>query len=494
VAWGGDARARYTPGQRFPASDGVIGWVVGQNTTVASPDVLEDARFDFPEPRRSQLAAGGNRAVLAVPLRAKGTLIGVLAVADLPGRAFDDTELGLLQTFADQAGLALENARLYQRAQQAYAELAEAQDRLVRGETLRAMGELASGVAHHLNNLLAVILGRIQLALTREPPPEIARHLTIAERAAQDGGEVIRRMRGFGGAPPEQDLDAIDLNGLAHDIIELTRPRWEDEAHVRGVTITTRLEPGVIPPVRGEIGPLREVLMNLVLNAVDAMPEGGRITLRTWADDGTVHCAVADTGVGMSPEVRQRALEPFFTTKGLKSTGLGLSVNYGILQRFGGELAIDSVEGRGTTITFTLPAANRAVVPATTPVTAPPRRLRVLVVDDEPEVRALLTEMLDAEGHDAVVVAGGAEGLNALAGDGAIDVVLTDLGMPGMTGWDVARAVKSRRPELPVVLITGWGEDPEGRPEDRRAADVIIAKPITPVSLRAALARAAAAG
>lgn len=494
VAWGGEARAHYTPGQRFPAVDGVIGWVAANNAPVANPDVLADPQFVFPEPRRSELAAGGNRAVLAVPLRAKGTLIGVLAVADKPGRTFSHAEIALLQAFADQAALALENARLYQRAQQAYAELAEAQDRLVRGETMRAMGELASGVAHHLNNLLAIILGRVQLSLAKTLTPDVARHLGIAERAILDGAEVIRRMRGFSLGQPEPDLAEVELNRLVEEIIELTRPRWEDEAHVHGVTIETRLESSAIPPVQGEVGPLREVLMNLVLNAVDAMPEGGRITLRTWADDAWVHCSVSDTGVGMTPEVRRRALEPFFTTKGVRSTGLGLSMNYGIVQRLGGELTIDSVEGRGTTITFTLPVAHRTAPPPATPPAAAPRALRVLVIDDEEEVRALLGEMLAADGHDVVEAASGVEGLGCLDGQRGIDVVLSDLGMPGMTGWEVARAVKARHPELPVVLVTGWGEDPVGRPEDRKAVDVIIAKPVTSVSLRAALARAAASG
>ena len=346
VAWGGDARARYAEGQRFPPGDGVIGWVITHKATAASADVLADARFFFPEPRRSELAAGGNNAVLAVPLRAKGSLIGVLAVADKPGRTFIEAEFLLLQAFADQAALALENARLYQRAQQAYSELAEAQERLVRGETLRAMGELASGVAHHLNNLLAVVLGRLQLALGKQPPPDVARHLGIAERATLDGAEVVRRMGGFDHDEQAQDLVAISLNALVEEIIELTRPRWEDEAHVRGVTIATTFDAGVVPPVRGEVAPLREVVMNLVINAVDAMPEGGHITVRTWAEDAWVHCAVADTGIGMSPEVCRRALEPFFTTKGLQSTGLGLSVSYGIIERMGGELSIDSAEGR----------------------------------------------------------------------------------------------------------------------------------------------------
>ena len=494
IAWGGDARTRYTRGQSFPAHDGVIGWVVANNAPVANPDVLNDPRFVFPEPRRTELAAGGNTAVLAVPLRAKGTTIGVLAVADKPGRRFSDDEVALLQAFGDQAALAFENARLYERAQQAYAELTDAQDRLVRGETLRAMGELASGAAHHLNNLLAVILGRIQLALGKEPPPDVARHLAMAERATLDGADVVRRMRGFGEAKPERDFILVDINRIAAEILELTRPRWGDEAHMRGISIEMRLEAGDIPSVNGETGPLREVLVNLVLNAIDAMPEGGCITIRTWRDDGWVNCSVSDTGVGMTPEVQRRALEPFFTTKGVRSTGLGLSVNYGILQRLGGELAVDSEEGRGTTVSFKLPVADRRAAVPTPQVATASRALRILVIDDEPEVRTMLAELLADQGHAVIEAASGVEGLQYVDSQRPIDVVLSDLGMPGMTGWEVARAVKGRRADLPVVLVTGWGENPERSPADRSIADLVIEKPVTSVSLRAALARVAAIG
>jgi CheY-like chemotaxis protein/anti-sigma regulatory factor (Ser/Thr protein kinase) len=250
-----------------------------------------------------------------------------------------------------------------------------------------------------------------------------------------------------------------------------------------------RLEAGDIPSVNGEPGPLREVLVNLVLNAIDALPEGGRITIRTWHDDGWVNCSVSDTGVGMSPEVQRRALEPFFTTKGVRSTGLGLSVNYGILQRLGGELAVDSEEGRGTTVSFKLPVADRRAAAPTPQVATASRALRILVIDDEPEVRTMLAELLADQGHAVIEAASGVEGLQYVDSQRPIDVVLSDLGMPGMTGWEVARAVKGRRADLPVVLVTGWGENPERSPADRSIADLVLEKPVTSVSLRAALAR-----
>jgi CheY-like chemotaxis protein/anti-sigma regulatory factor (Ser/Thr protein kinase) len=270
--------------------------------------------------------------------------------------------------------------------------------------------------------------------------------------------------------------------------VELTRPRWQDEAQVRGIHVEARLEAGAIPAVAGEVAALREVLMNLVLNAIDALPAGGTILVRTWAEADVVHCEVADDGVGMTADVQRRALEPFFTTKGFQSTGLGLSVNYGIVRRHGGDLTIDSAPGRGTRVRFTVPIARTPPPPGPVEAVLVTASLRILVVDDEREVRDVVAEILATQGHEVVQAAGGPEGLACLERDESFDLVLTDLGMPGMTGWEVARAVKARRPSVRVGLLTGWGEEPAAKPEDRAAADFVLAKPITVDGLRAAVA------
>ncbi|MBI4594041.1 MAG: response regulator, partial [Candidatus Rokubacteria bacterium] len=317
---------------------------------------------------------------------------------------------------------------------------------------------------------------------------EVTRNLEIAERGLLDAGEVVRRMSAFSRAQGMAEWLPVDLNELAREVIELTRPRWQAEAQIRGVTIDARLEPGRIPKAAGDAAALREVLMNLIFNAVDALPAGGSIVVRTWSDGEALFCAVADTGTGMAPAVRKRALEPFFTTKGLKATGLGLSVSYGIVRRHGGELTIDSAEGRGTTVTFRLlptgpvPAPS---APAAAPA-APAAKLRILLIDDDAEVRSVIAEMLAMEKHAVISAAGGLQGLAWLDGDEPVDLVLTDLGMPGMTGWDVARAVKARRPAVQVGIITGWGEEQRARFQAEGVADFIVQKPIT----RAGLVRA----
>jgi GAF domain-containing protein/anti-sigma regulatory factor (Ser/Thr protein kinase)/ActR/RegA family two-component response regulator len=474
----------------FPKGVGVVGLAVRAREPVVTADLLADPRVVLTPELRGRIEQAGYRAVLVVPLLVQDRVIGALAVGDQGGRRFDREQVQLAQSFADQAALALENARLYAEAKHAYEELLRAQSQLVRVETLRAVGELAAGASHHLNNLLAVVLGRLQLALKKFHDPDLLKHLIPAERAAQDGAEVVARLLRFSRGPTAPTLVGVDLNELAGEVIELTRSRWQGELVAKGIAVNVRLEPGSIPEVAADPPSLREVLVNLILNAADAMPSGGRITITTWAAEGSVYCRVSDTGIGMSLDVQRRAREPFYTTKGVKSTGLGLSVNYGILQRHGGDLTIESVEGRGTDITVRLPAGRGGSEPqiVTSSASAPPGR--ILLVDDESEVRAVITDMLVGDGHEVIAAANGADGLAQVLNDPSIDLVLTDLGMPGMSGWELAQAVKTSRPLLPVGIITGWGEAPETKPEERAWADFVLSKPITQDDLRSGIAHA----
>jgi CheY-like chemotaxis protein len=281
---------------------------------------------------------------------------------------------------------------------------------------------------------------------------------------------------------------AVDLNEVVREVVELTRPRWRDEAQMHAIDLDVALELGELPRTAGEAPALREVIMNLIFNAIDAMHESGRIRIGTWAADNWVYCAISDTGVGMTDEVRQHAFEPFFTTKGPQGTGLGLSVAHAIVQRHGGELSLRANEGRGTVVTIRLPQAAAATAPPP-PQTPPGPPLRVLVIDDETNVREALADTLADDGHSVIQAAGGKEGLARLAEGARVDVVITDLGMPDMTGWDVARAVRQHRPGLAVGLVTGWAVALEMSDDERRAVDFIIAKPYTIEALRAALAR-----
>jgi CheY-like chemotaxis protein len=316
---------------------------------------------------------------------------------------------------------------------------------------------------------------------------DIPRTLEIILRTARDGAEVVRRVQRFSRVGPVSQPTTVDLNEVVREVVELTRPQWYDEAQRRGCRIEVRPDLGVVPWAAGEAGPLREVLINLLLNAIEALPEGGVVIIRTWMAQERVLCAVTDNGIGMSEDTRRRALEPFFTTKGLKSTGLGLSVAYGTIQRFGGTLTIDSAEGDGTTVTVSLSVGvEKKPLQPGADVGPALKGLRVLVIDDEPEVRAILADILASDGHHVLQAAGGREGLELLASGHEVDVVLTDLGMPEMSGSDVARAIQERWPRLPVGLVTGWAEE-EVTPEERSRAVFVIQKPFDPMLIREAL-------
>jgi signal transduction histidine kinase len=389
-----------------------------------------------------------------------------------------------------QHELARENARLYEEARGALAELQAAQEQLVRGATLRALGEMASGAAHHLNNLLAVVTLRADLLLRTPQPAAVEGQVRMIQRAATDAAEVVRRVQQFARrkAPERQP---VDLREVAAETWEMTRGRWQDASQAAGISIEVALETAEVPLVMGNAAAFREVATNLVLNAVDALPEGGRITIRTFVEGQWICLAVSDTGTGMSDEVRQRALEPFFTTKGPGSTGLGLSVNYGILKEHGGDLHIQTEKGRGTTITIRLPSAGSVSSFGDQPPATPQAfSRRLLLIDDDERVREALVDMLVEEGHQVLKAAGGREGLRLLEEGAAVDLVVTDLGMPDMTGWEVARAIKARWPQVPVALLTGWSEAPDMAPEDAPAVARILTKPVTFEALQDLLAAA----
>jgi signal transduction histidine kinase/ActR/RegA family two-component response regulator len=479
----------------MPLGFGAAGTAGLRREPVYSPDIETDPLPGCDEfweeagtTLREVVRRRGHRAILAVPLLSKDAVLGVICVYWDQPHARDECEVRLLTAFSQQAAVAVENARLVKALRRTLEELTAAQKQLVDGERLRAMGELTAGIAHHLNNLLAVVLGRVQLDLERTTDATLRNGLEVIERTTREAAEVVRRVRRFAAIQPACDGSSVDLNALAADVVTLTRPRWQDEAQRRGALIEVALEPGAIPASAGTPDALREVLLNLVLNAVDALPGGGRIIIRTWATDGMVHCAVTDTGVGMPEEVRRHALEPFFTTKGPRRTGLGLSVTHGILQRYSGSMELDSAAGRGTTVTLHLPPALApSVVDGSAAPALPP--LRILVVDDETELRELLAERLVGQGHVVAQAASGAEALARFRTEHP-DLVLTDLGMPGMTGREVAEAIKAASPTTPVVLLTGWGDRESVEAAEARGMDAVLSKPFELTQLVRAVAQA----
>jgi signal transduction histidine kinase/ActR/RegA family two-component response regulator len=478
IVWGDPAHAHAGPGHVMPAGLGISGRVITEGRPVASADVVTDPRIALSDDMREWMVASGDRALLAVPLRVKGIVIGVLSVADETGRVYGDTEVALLQTCADQAAIALENARLYGELQQALLQVEDSQQRVIQGERLRALGELAGGVAHDFNNILAVILGRAQLLLRQVEEPQIRRQIAVIEQMALDGARTVRRIQEFARMRRARPFQAVDLSAIAAEVVEVTRARWRDQPRVDGAAYEVHVETSPVPPVAGDPAELREALTNIVLNALDAMPQGGRLTIRTAASADTVLCVVEDTGVGMPEAIRQRVFDPFFTTKGERGMGLGLSLVYGIARRHGGDIDVTSEVGRGSRFTLSLPVSNEMLPqapPAPTP-RPPARHVRILVIDDEAAVRDFLQELLTAEGHTVVACDDGRAGLDAFERE-PFEMVFTDLGMPEVSGWEVARRVKATRPATAVALVTGWGDQIDPAQARAQGVDYLVPKP-----------------
>ncbi len=372
----------------------------------------------------------------------------------------------------------------------AVTETSRAREAAIRRESLRLLGEIAAGVAHDLNNLCAVVVGYASLAKKRAGDPlEVERSLGFIMEAALTGGETIKRIATFGRLrQPSEERAPVEIHSLLQDVLALSRPRWRDDALERGVEISVETELAPVPPLSANESEMKEVFFNLILNAVDAMPSGGTLTLRTYRDDRWAVAEVADTGVGMSEEVQARAFDPFFTTKEEKGTGLGLAIAHTVVEAHGGRIGIESRPGQGTIVRVRLPIGEaQALTPAVAPLLSP-GALTVLVVEDQPDVRRLMVQMLEGEGHAVRIAASGDEGL-ARAAEGGVDLVMTDLAMPGLSGLDLARQIRKRYSGLPVVLVTGYADLIDE--SARRSVDAVLRKPFTPNQLLQAINEAA---
>jgi signal transduction histidine kinase/CheY-like chemotaxis protein len=448
-------------------------------------------------------------AMLAEPLLYRSKLLGVIRIAAEAGeREFTTEDQHLLRLFAAHASIAIENAQLFAELEQSSRDLLVAQEQFVRTEKLRALGRMAAGIAHNLNNTLAAILGQVQLLQLQRVEPAMQEALETLATAASDGAAVVRRLQGFARQQPQHPLLPCDLVALVAEAMALTRPQLRDAPQRRGHVIEVRTAlaaSGGLPLVLGVPTEIREALTNLILNAVDAMPTGGTLTfsaqvVRTEGEElgnqaitqpgglepqiaevpeGWVDLTVTDTGVGMPDEVRQRIFDPFFTTKGVRGSGLGLSMVYGIMERHGGSIQVASAPGQGTTVTlrFQVARTSTPVPDAAIPLPSGPAR-RILLIEDDPVVRRTLASLLRTGGHIVEEADGGPAGLTRLT-EKPVDLVLTDLGMPELNGWEVARQVKARHPDLPVVLLTGWGEQLEDSGDiPAGLVDRVLGKPV----------------
>jgi PAS domain S-box-containing protein len=369
----------------------------------------------------------------------------------------------------------------------------EIENQLHQAEKLTALGRLAGGIAHDFNNLLQAILGYAQLMKQNLANGElIERSLSVVESAAMDGAETVRRIQTFARLRPDEQFIRVDINQIVQDAIAITRPRWEENIAHENRPLELRLDLRATESPQGRPAILTEALTNLILNAMDAMPDGGTLTLATQDTPGRdVSVTVADTGIGMSESVRQRIFEPFFSTKGDAGSGLGLSMAYSIVRRHGGEIRVDTAPGAGTTFTLIFPVGPESLVPA---IPAQPtgtrRHARILVVDDDSQVLSSITEMLRGVGHTVSPSSTGRAAIDDYQ-PGRFDIVITNIGMAGMNGWEVAERLRAIDTRVPLLFITGWGL----REEDHARLGALgvkrcLFKPLGPTDLDAAVQEA----
>jgi len=376
----------------------------------------------------------------------------------------------------------------------------------VQQERLRAFREMAGEVAHDFNNTLSGILARAQLLLADVQDPDVRRSLRMIEQVALEGAWVVRRFQDFSRTRPARPFQPVDVNQLVEEIANSARSRWTQQLSARGTAGEVRCEASPVPPVSGDMAELRQVLTSIALNALDAMPEGGNLTFRTGREGGRAFCQVADTGVGMSEQIRLHVFDPFFTTKREKGKGFGLSGAYAIVDRHGGEITVESEIGKGTVFTVWLPLAAEAAEPlpvsqrvaSPAPVAAAPAAksaspAKILVVDDSEEVREVLRELLSRHGYTVVTSPDGESGLVELE-NRTFDLAMVDLGLPGISGLEVAHQLKQRWGTTQVALMTGYGD--RLGPEDAHAkgVDFVLSKPFSLDQLRSVVEHALAQG
>ena len=460
---------------------------------VYEPD-NEQVKFAFPQ----QLARGGLRSFVAAPLLVESKVFGVLIAARRTPHGFSSGECEFLRQLSEHVALAANQAETYLVLQRAYDDLRQTQQAILQQERLRVLGQMASGIAHDINNAMSPVALYTDVMLERDLSlsAQSRSYLQIIQQAVGDVAQTVARMREFyRQREPHLALATVQINPLVEQVIDLTRARWSDIPLKAGVVIHVERELAPeLPPFMGVESEIRDALTNLIFNAVDALPEGGRITLRTGiaAKDASIFVDVCDGGMGMDEDTRRRCLEPFFTTKGERGTGLGLAMVYGMVQRHSADIDIQSAVGQGTTIRLSFPRQTESVSPAgESAASAPVPRLRLLVVDDDPLLLKSLRDILEVDGHDVTVASGGQEGIDcfraALQRNAAFEVVFTDLGMPYVDGRKVAGAIKSLSPSTPVILLTGWGQRMLDEGAQPAHVDRLLSKPPKLSHLREAL-------
>ncbi|HEX7117249.1 MAG TPA: response regulator [Longimicrobiales bacterium] len=427
------------------------------------------------------------------PLQARERTLGSLLV-ERRSAPYSEPERALLAAVGEHLGTAIELCRLFRRAaveadqlERIAAERSSAleatQEQLEKSQWLASLGEIAAGVAHDLNNALNPIVAFAELIKEHGDRPERVR--TYADRilmAAQGGAETVRRIQRFTRHRlGTMSFQSVPVTSLVQDAVELVQPALADR--IDEIEVVQDVAPGLY--VNGSPGELRQALLNLITNAIDAMPSGGALRFVARGDGDRVAVAVQDTGTGMPSTIVERALEPFFTTKGAHGTGLGLAEVFGIVRRHGGTLELETWPGVGTTVLLLLPRASTLPESAAERRTARPatrRRIRILLIDDNMLGLEATAASLRAAGHRVITASNGEVALGLFKA-GEYDVVLSDLGLPDMSGWELLERIRTRDPKVRIGVITGWEVTEDDAELTRRGIEMVLAKPVDPDQL-----------
>jgi len=471
---------------RMTVGTGIAGWVAKEGKPVLVKDVVTDPRVKMSLHSTEAASFISAPIVLSIPILLQEKVLGVINVTNRrSGQSFDEEDMAFLYSLAGQAAVAIERTIQYEELQEAHESLKAAQKSLVDAERLNALGQMAAGVAHDFNNLLTGILGRVELLQmkidTREADlPYLQSQLETLHKLALQGAANVRRIQEFSRIRKDSPSEPVDMNSVLDNAVEVTRAKWEKECETRGVHVDVRIEGGQIPTIQGNAADLTQVVSNLIFNAVDAMPEGGLLTLKTFLEENTIILEVSDTGDGMSTEVKEKLFQPFFTTKN-NGYGLGTSIVYGIVARHGGEIKVSSEEGIGSTFRLSLPVANGSAFGQPAENVAQEgesRPAKVLVVEDNDINRELFKGYLAEMGHEAVLAADG-KGILTILEREPFDLVITDLSMPGLSGWQVAERVKKQNSRVPVILVSGWAIQQDDARIRESGVDFLLPKPCT---------------
>jgi len=461
---------------------------------------IRASKFPFPQ----RLARGGLAAFVAAPLLVESQVFGVLIAARRESSSFSSVDCEFLRQLSEHVALAAHQAQMHGALQRAYDDLRQTQAAVLQQERLRAIGQMASGIAHDINNAIspASLYAEALLEHSTTLSERDREHLETIRQAIDDVAQTVGRLREF--YRPRDTLPLhhrVNIKQLIQQVIDLTRARWSDIPQERGVVINLETDIAAdLPVVTGAETEIRDALTNLIFNAVDAMPDGGSLSLRARLANQSVCIEVRDSGTGMNEETRRRCLEPFFTTKGLRGTGLGLATVYGMVQRHGGELEIDSEIGEGTAVRLFIPLHAPEAASAEQPAAAlrPAPGLRILLVDDDPLLLNSLQDVLTSDGHHVTIASGGKEGIATLQAAAerseSFSVIISDLGMPHIDGRKVASAAHRAAPKTPVILLTGWGQRLIDEDEIPPHVSHVLSKPPKLHELRAALAQLTASG